>query len=647
MPSSSTLVRVLRFGLFEVDLRSGELRKAGVRVKLHDQPFQVLTILIDRAGELVTREEIRKTLWPGDTFVDFDHGLNNAVNRLREALGDSADKPRFIETLSRRGYRFIGTINESREIETALPVPPVPATPQESGRLVPERRNVRRARYAWILWLVAVLAAIFAGMNLRSFQSRSFQTLASESKRSIAVLPFENLTGDANQEYFVDGMTDALITNLSKLGALRVISRTSAMHYKGTHKALPEIAHELNVNSIVEGSVARSGNRVRISAQLVVAANDQSIWVRDYNRNLQDVLQLQNELAMDVAQQVAGKLTPKEQSRLAARTRPVNPEAYEADLKGEYFLTKWSTEGFEKAKQYFEQSIILDPTYSQGYAGLGEYYSIVAFLGAVPSRENYLKAEDLSRKALEIDETLVQPYVTLGMVKLFFRCDPAGAEKDLNRALELDPGSVYALDYHSYYLLKTGRTDEAISEKRRVVKHDPLAVEASSELGMYLSSVGRNDEAIQQLRKALEIDANHAATHVRLADAYTNKQQYSEAIAELKKAIALEKMPAGLAQLGDIYARSGKKQEARAVISELIEMSKRSYVSPTFIASVHARLGERGVALRWLEKARANDGTPVSDSAFDTLRSDPRFKALEAQLTPNQSCPPRVLAEQR
>ena len=647
MPSSSTLVRVLRFGLFEVDLRSGELRKAGVRVKLHDQPFQVLTILIDRAGELVTREEIRKTLWPGDTFVDFDHGLNNAVNRLREALGDSADKPRFIETLPRRGYRFIGTINGSREIQSALSVPPVPATPQEPGRLVPERRNDRRARYAWILLLVVILAAIFAGMNLRSFKGRLFQTLASESKRSIAVLPFENLTGDANQEYFVDGMTDALITNLSKLGALRVISRTSAMHYKGTHKALPEIAHELNVNSIVEGSVARSGNRVRISAQLVEAANDQSIWVRDYNRNLQDVLQLQNELAMDVAQQVAGKLTSKEQSRLAARTRPVNPEAYEADLKGEYFLTKWSTEGFEKAKQYFEQSIIFDPAYAQGYAGLGEYYSIVAFLGVVPSRENYLKAEDLSRKALEIDETLVQPYVTLGMVKLFFRCDPAGAEKDLNRALELDPGSVYALDYHSYYLLKAGRADEAIGEKRRVVEHDPLAVEASSELGMYLSSVGRNDEAIPQLRKALEIDANHAATHVRLADAYTNKKQYSEAIAEVKKAIALEKMPAGLAQLGDIYARWGKKQEARAVISELIEMSKRSYVSPTFIASVHARLGERGVALRWLEKARANDGTPVSDSAFDTLRSDPRFKVLEAQLTPNQSCPPRVLAEQR
>ena len=489
--------------------------------------------------------------------------------------------------------------------------------------------------------LLALVMVVFLRLNgIREWALHKSLVSSRQEIKSVAVLPLQNLTGDSAQEYFADGMTDALITNLSKLGALRVISRTSAMHYKGTRKALPEIGRELNVNAIIEGSVTRSSNHIRISAQLLDAVSEQSLWVRDYERTLQDVLQLQTELATNVAEEVTGKLTAEERSRLSAKARPVNPEAYEAYLKGRYFLNKWSLKGFEKAKEYLEQSIKIDPMYAQGFAGLGEYYAIVAFLGITPP-EDYLKAEDLNRRALQLDPDAVEPYVGLGMIKFFYRCDQAGAEKDLNKALELDPGSVYAHDYHSFYLLKIGRADDAIAEKKKVVESDPLAVEDVSELGMYFSSVGRNDEAIQQLQKALEIDPNHAVTHSRLAEAYTNKQQYNEAVLELEKAIALEVRPERLAHLGDVYARWEKRKEAQAVIRQLIEMSKHRHVSPTLIASIHARLGETVSALMWLERAQVNDDPPISDSAFDTLRSDPRFKTLEAQLKPNQSCPPR------
>ena len=459
--------------------------------------------------------------------------------------------------------------------------------------------------------------------------------------KSLAVVPLENLTQDSSQAYFVDGMTDALIANLTKLGALRVISRTSAMQYKGTHKTFRDIARELNVNAILAGTVSRSGDRVRISARLVDPASNRNLWAQDYDRDLQNILNLQSELALAVAREVAGKLTLKEQSGLSAGAKPVNPEAYEAYLKGRYFLNKWSPQGLEKAKEYFEESIKLDPLYALGFAGLAEYYGTAAFLGIKPPDE-YLKAEDLNRKALQLDPTTVEAYVGLGMIKFLYRCDPAGAESDLNKALELDPGSVYAHDYHSYYLLRIGRADEAIVEKKKVVESDPLAVEAVSELGMYLSSVGRNDEAMQQFHKALEIDPNHGATHARLSDAYMNKQQSNEALLELEKAAALNRAPMLLSRLGDLYARLGKKQEAQAMINELAEMSKRSHVSPIFIASIYARLGEKESALRWLEKAKESGDLDLSDSAFDTLRSDPRYKTLEERLKPAQSCPPRL-----
>jgi len=617
---------ILTFGEFEAKLGSRELCKKGVRVRLPDQSFQILAMLLERPGGLVTREEIRQRLWPRDTFVDFDHGLNNAVNRLREALGDSADSPRFVETLPRRGYRFIAPVEGSGS-------PPISSIPPVAESLTtPVKLPAQRK------WTVAVAVSGVLAVAILTIIPSHVRTRATSQITSLVVLPLENVSGDPTQDYFADGMTDTLITNLAGLRSVRVISRTSAMHYKGSHKSLPEIAQELDVDAVVEGTASKAGDRVRINAQLIDARKDQHLWAREYDSDLKDVLQLQSDLASAIALEVAGRLTPNEASRFTAKPRQVSPQAYEAYLKGEYFLDKWTAEGLEKAKSYFEQAIQLDPGFANGYAGLAEYYGTVAFLGDVSPREAWLKSEDLLVKTLAMDKTSSKAHSLLGMLKLQFRCDPVAAEKELNQALELNPGDMRALDYHSYYLLEIGRTNEAIAEKRRVLEHDPLRVITNAELGDYLGQAGRMDEAITQYQKALEIDPNYAPAHRRLGMAYAAKQQYSQAVMELQKALSLDRRPNRLAQLGEVYARWGKRQEALDTIRQLVQMSKQTYVSPTVIAQMYAQLGEKKPAMAWLEKATPDDDPKITDPGFESLRSEPRFNVLEARLRPGESC---------
>ncbi len=500
----------------------------------------------------------------------------------------------------------------------------------------------RRRKMLPVMALSALLlAAVLAGsLRLQRVQGWILgRPYALHPMKSIAVLPLENLSGDSAQDYFADGMTDALITNLSRIGALRVISRTSSMRYKGTHKSLPEIARELDIDAVVEATVAKAGSRVRINAQLVDARRDQHLWTRQYDSELHDILQLQNDLASAIALEVAGTLTPDERSQLTQRTRSLNPQAYEAYLKGKYFLNKWTTEGFARAKAYFEQAIALDPKYADGYVGLAEYYGTVAYMGMLPQQETWLKAENLLGKALEIDNASSKAHALLGMLQLQARCDRAGAEKELKHALDINPGDMEALDYYSYYLLETGRTDEAIAEKKKVLEHDPLAVITNAEVGLYLLRAGRSGEAITQLEKTLELDPNYAAAHARLGWAYADTKQYSQAVMETQKAISLDNTAARVAQLGEVYARWGKRQEAFATIRQLQQMSKHSYVAPTLNALIYARLGEKAAAVAWLEKAKPEDDPKISDPGFDSLRSEPRFKILEARLRPNLSCP--------
>ena len=487
-------------------------------------------------------------------------------------------------------------------------------------------------RIGWFPTRVIVLAGgillVIMLVTLNLLRKQLFPRSVQAKVQSLAVLPLENLSGDPSQEYFADGMTDVLITRLAGLSSLRVISRTSAMHYKGTRKPLTEIAQELNVDTFVEGSVVRSGKRVRINVQLIQATPERHLWAEAYERDLSDVVALQDDVTRAIGNEIRIKLTPQQKASLAS-SRPVNAEAYEAYLKGRYFWHKWTDEGFEKARQYFQQSIDLDPTYAPAYAGLASYYGVMALTNWLPPQEAWSKAEEILTKVLAMDDTLAEAHAMLGQVKLYLHCDRLGAEKEERRALELDSGSDRALNFHSYYLLETGQTDQAIAEKKRVLERDPLSLETNAELGLYFLEAGRNDEAIQQLQKTLELDSNDATTHARLGQAFANKQQFEQAVAETKRALVLDETPGRLGKLGDIYARWGKRTEALAVISQLQQMSKRRHVSPTLIATIYVRLGEKEKALKWLERAQWADSPEISNHGFDSLRSDPRFKALK------------------
>jgi TolB-like protein/DNA-binding winged helix-turn-helix (wHTH) protein/Tfp pilus assembly protein PilF len=647
MPEPTGPLQAVRFGVFEADLRSGELRKHGLRIKLQEQPFQILAMLLERPGEVVTREELRLKLWPGDTFVDFDHGLNNAINRLREALNDSADAPRFIETLPRRGYRFIAPVDNGTT-ERTQPSPSISSAERSelSGVTAPEKAAADitplavpryRQRKFWLAAAAfAIAVALLVGLKLGRLQ-RLFGTNASARIQSIAVLPLENLTGDPAQEYFADGMTDTLITDLAQISGLRVISRTSVMRYKGAKKPLPQIARELNVDAVVEGAVSRSGGRIRITAQLIQAPTDQHLWARAYERDLGDILLLQSEVSRAIANQIQIKLTPLEQARLA-RARPVNPEAYEAYLQGRYFWNKFTQEGFVKAIQYFQQAIEKDPNYALAYSGLSDSYRFLG-LGSSPPRDSMSKAAAAALKALEIDDTLAEAHASLAVVRYRRDWDWTGSETEFMRALELSPN--YAEGHREYgvYLRMSGRFDEGLAEAKRAKEMDPLSLLMNTDVGAQFYAARQYDQAIEQLRKTLEMDPNFAMTHWWLGLAYEGKGDVPRALAALEKTVSLSgRNPLYLAFLGNAYAVSGQKSQAEKILAELRERSRRVYIQPYDMALIYAGLGNKEQALVWLEKAYEERSFSVITigtwKQFDGLRADPRFRELVRRIMP-------------
>ena len=514
----------IRFEVFEVDLQSGELRRQGVKIKLQEQPFQVLVMLLVRPGEVVTREELQRKLWPADTFVDFDRGLNKAINRLREALGDDADSPRFIETLPRRGYRFIAPVKTAG---ADLPVRPSEGSHEGAHPSASLRKR-------WLLASAGVLLGIpllSLGLNVGGIRDRLLSQRAQPRIESLAVLPLQNLSGDPAQEYFADGMTDELITEIAKIGSLRVMSRTSIMQYKGAHKLLPVIARELGVDAIVEGTVVRSGQKVRITAQLIQARDDRHLWSEKFERDLGDVLKLQGEVAEAIAGQVQIKLTPQEHAILA-RARPVNPQAFEAYLAGNYFRNKMQG---DKSVELFTKAIELDPAYAQGYAGLSMSYVYLGIFGLRPSGEVYPKARAAAMKALELDETVAEAHLTLADVKKGYDWDWVGAEAEYKRALELNPSYAMAHALYADYLSKMRRHEEAIAEASQARKVDPISLHTNVVLGMTYYRARRYDEAMGACQKALELDPNHPYALWFQALAHEQKRQLPEAIAKLDR----------------------------------------------------------------------------------------------------------------
>lgn len=613
MESSQT--RTFRFGDVAFDPSSGELEKRGRKVRLQEQPFQILMLLLARPGEVVTRDQVRQALWPGDTFVDFDAGLNSAVKRLRDALDDSAEAPRFVETIPRRGYRFIAPV-EAPPVAAPEPVPtPTPPKP-------PRSRFPRAAVASAAAVLLVVLAAGVMWGRRRSEPSGPAPIT------SIAVLPFENLSGDREQDYFVDGMTDAIITNLAQIRALRVISRTSVTQYERGDKLLPRIAEDLNVDAVVEGTVMRSGERVRVTAQLIHAATDRHLWARTYERELRDVLALQAELAAAVAQAVEVKVRPEEQRRLAARGT-VDPEAYDAYLKGRFFWNKRSAQGISKAIGYFQQAIARDPDYAPAYSGLSDA-TRMSGIATRPPREYMPQAEAAARKALALDETLAEAHSSLGGVLYRYHWDWEGAEREFQRSLELDPS--YAEGHRAYaiYLLTVRRHEEAVAEARRARELSPLSPVINVELATALVRVGRYDEAIQQAQKTLEIDPKFFRAYTTLALAYEGQGDRPRAVAALEKALPGANRATNH-WLGYMYAVTGRRDEALAVAARLEKLSRERYINPQSIAVVYVGLGDRDRAIAWLEKSyeeRSFEMLGFSGGPFDALADDPRFQDL-------------------
>jgi TolB-like protein/DNA-binding winged helix-turn-helix (wHTH) protein/Tfp pilus assembly protein PilF len=613
--------QVIRFGIFEVDRRAGELWKKGLRVKLQDQPLQILLALLEKPGEVVTREELRARLWPTDTFVDFDHGLNAGVKRLRDALDDSAENPRFVETLPRRGYRFMATI-ASDTIHGEHPA----ASPKKLKKWV----LPLGVGAAVVIALLAALAMDAGGLRSRLFSHSSVQPHI----HSLAVLPLKNLSGDPNQEYFADGMTEELITELSRLTSLKVVSRTSVMQYKEEkRKPLPQIAQELHVDGVIEGSVLRSGNRIRIAAQLIYAPTDQHLWVETYERDLGEVLKLQGEVAEAIAHQVRIQVTPDQQVRFHSAPA-VNPAAYEAYLKGQFYESDGTQASLTQAQGYFEEAAREDPGFALAYVGLADCYSELGTYRWMPPQDAYRHGSDAVQKALQLDATVGEAHSTLGYLNWQYSWDWQAAERELRRAADLNPNYVEGHETLVWYLAWSRRRDEALAEVQKIRALDPAFPYASvDESGVYYHQRDYKS-LIEASQRAVLTNPNSWSSHYFLAVGYEGSGQLEQAIPEYQRAVDLSQRNSdAIAGLAHVYATSGKKAEAEKIVGDLQRESKTGYVSPYMIAAIYSGLGQKDKAFEFLEKAYQERSPDIAyfikaDLRMDPLRSDPRFQDL-------------------
>src|SRR5438874_13420381 len=620
--------RAVRFGVFEVDFAAGELRKHGIRIKLRgEQPFQVLSILLEQPGEVITREELCKKLWPADTFVDFEHSLATAIGKIREALGDSADNPRYIETLPRRGYRFIADVAVvKRPIDKMEFVHAGASSGKEDRAPLEVAWKAAPKRLSWQhAWKTLGLALVLLILIVWIFRWRSRppgNVLSSSSVRSLAVLPLENLSSNS-EDYFADGMTDELITDLAQISALRVISRTSVMPYKGVRKPLPQIARELNVDAVVEGTVLHSGKQVRITAQLIRAPADKHLWAQSYEGDVSDTLALQKKVARAIVEQIRIKLTPQEDAVLE-NVKVVSPEAYENYLKGRYFWNKRTADGLKKASYYFNRAIEGDPNYSLPYTGLADIHQL--------SDHPQLAREEV-QKALDLDDQLPEAHNSLARLLYLFNRDWEGADREFKRALELGHNYAPAHHWYSMYLAVEGRKEQALAEAEKAYELDPLSSVVGANLAKILQEAGQDDKAIEQAKKTLDLDPDSGVTHAVLGIVYQDQRMYPEAITEYKRALQLGGPPGEIrGLLGYTYAVSGNRIDAEKMIRELKGLWPGHTHAALDLAVVFSALGDKESALYWLEKAKEMHVSDLigirQDSHFVEVRSDPRFQAL-------------------
>jgi TolB-like protein/DNA-binding winged helix-turn-helix (wHTH) protein len=629
--SPSSRPQLIAFDSFEVDLHSGELRKNASRIRLQAQPFKLLVLLLANAGQVVTREEICRDLWPTNTFVDFEHSLAAAVNKIRDALGDSADTPKYVETLPKRGYRFIG------KVKSEPPVVIFPTETHESEGLaavVAPKAGISSTRMLVRALAVALAVAALVAAALFIWKSAGERVAISSPPRihSLAVLPVVNLSGDVGQDFFADGMTEELTTDLGKISALRVISRTSAMRYKDTKKPLREIARELNVDAVVEGTVARSGSHLRVTANLVQASPEKHLWAESYESEVGDALTLQGEIAQAVAREIQVKLTQQEQNLLAAATR-VNPEAHDLYLRGLYSMRGAESAGAsEKAIKYFQQAIEKDPNYAVAYSALSRVYS-VWIPGMTRSPRTLMpKAREFALKALTLDNTLADAHAVLGMIALFYDWDWSAAEKEYKQTMALNPNHVWAHERHARGLAAQGRKEEAIAEAKQVLALSPTPSEWDYPIWVFILT-RRYDLARERAQELLEVAPNWVWGHFELAQVDEQEGQLEEAAQEFLKADELFGMdPQRVTQLKVTLAKSGAKGYWKRTLENYKESAKSNYVPSVLVAEACVRVGDKECVFEWLERGfEERDDLMINlkvEPVFDSLRSDPRFQDL-------------------
>jgi TolB-like protein/DNA-binding winged helix-turn-helix (wHTH) protein/tetratricopeptide (TPR) repeat protein len=598
--------RVYQFGVFTLDARTGELTHNGSKTPLREQPLKLLLALLEQPGELVTREDLVSRLWPSRTFVDVDRGLNKAVNHLREVLGDSAEQPIFVETLPRKGYRFVAPVtHDTREAEPAIAAPD-------------EKRP--RPRFRWLLAFSGlalsclVLAAVTNVGGMRSWLTRRFYPQPHIA--SLAVLPLENLSHDPQQEYFADGMTDQLITSLAKMSGVRVISRTSVMRYKGTKKSVGDVGRELDVDAIVEGTVMRSGNRARITAQLIQVSTDMHLWAESYERDVSEILDLQGKVASDIAREVDVMVRPLEKAQV------VNPQAYGLYLKGRYHFYQYTSRGWQQSIDYFRQAIDADPKFALAYSGLADSYIVAGAYGVFPSREALNQGKSAANKALQIDQNLASAHYALGTAYAWYDWDWRNAELEFQRALALDPNDSIGRNWYGGYLSLMGKHSQAVDEHERARQLDPYSLIVNTNLARALYWAGRYDEAIGQAKKTLQIDAKFSIALFWLEGSLRHKGMFKEAVA-LRQAVTPDKaqdiertfksrgFPPLLRGSGETFKKAGALVEA---------------------ARCYAQIGEKQEALALLEDCYEHRCTSMAtlkaEPDFDVLQQEPRFQEL-------------------
>jgi pentatricopeptide repeat protein len=564
--------RIVRFGVFEADLDAGELRKHGLRIRIPEQAFQVLTMLVERPGEIVTRNELRERLWPGRAFMDFEHGLNKAVNRLREALGDSGTHPRFVGTVARRGYRLLAPVVTAGGPELALPP--------------------RRIR--------------------------------------LAVLPFENVGDDAEQEFFSDGLTEEMISELGRLSPSRlgIIARTSAMQYKRSGKRIDEIGKELGVDYILEGGVRRVERRWRITAQLIHVDDQTHLWAQSYDRDLEDIFEIQREVAQRVADSLAFELLPEAHTR----GRFAVPEAYEAYLRGRYFWNRGNDVDARKAIEWYQRALEHDPRYALAYSGIADCYGRLVWFSAMAPVEGGPRAKTAATRALELDENLSEAHASMALVRFWYEWDWEAAEREFRRSTELRPNYADAHNWYAAFLNAMGRFEEAVGQHKLAEELDPLSLIIAMNRADRFYFTRAFDPAIDHLERVLRRESRFFPAHYNLGRAYALKGASAPAIAAFENAARLSGNRQAVAALAYAYARAGRATEARKMLDEMEQAAGSGYLAAPQFALVHLGLGEMDKAMECLERGFEERSYFMiylgSDPIYDDLRSEARFVRL-------------------